>query len=126
MRDEDKTKERLIDELAELRRRNAELEALEIERKQMEEALQEQTHHLGERVKELNCLYGISDLVEKRGISLEGILQGTVDLIPQSWQYPDITCARITLEGQEFRTENFRETHWRQNTHRAGISEFAG
>ncbi|MFC1716250.1 PAS domain S-box protein [Candidatus Poribacteria bacterium] len=39
MKDEDKTKEHLIEELAELRRRNAELERLEAERKQAERDL---------------------------------------------------------------------------------------
>ena len=77
------------------------------ERKRSEEVLKE-------RVKELNCLYGISNLVEKRGISLEEIIQGTVDLIPSGWQYPEITCARITMRDQEFKTKKFRETVWRQ------------
>ena len=83
-------------------------------RKQAEEMLQKRTHELGKRVKELNCLYGISNLVDKPGVSLEEIFQGTVNLIPSSWQYPEITCARVILEHQEFRTENFRETVWRQ------------
>ncbi len=65
---------------------------------------------LRERVKELNCLYGMSALVEKPDISLPAILQGTVNLIPPAWQYPDITGARITLEGREFRTAHFCET----------------
>ena len=65
---------------------------------------------LRQRVKELNCLYGISHLVEKRGISLEEIIQGTVDLIPSGWQYPEITCARIIMGDQEFKTKNFRKT----------------
>ena len=78
--------------------------------------MREQTHELGERVKELNCLYGISNLVHRPDISLEEMLQGTVDLIPPGWQYPEVTCARITLDGQEFRTENFRETAWRQTS----------
>ena len=84
------------------------------ERKRAEKALREKTHELSERVKELNCLYHISNLVEKPGISLEEILRGTVDLIPPSWQYPEVTCARIILQGQEFRSENFRESVWKQ------------
>jgi len=86
------------------------------ERRQALQALWNQTHDLGERVKELNCLYGISNLVHRPDLSLEEILQETVDLIPPGWQYPEVTCARITLEGQEFRTENFRETVWRQTS----------
>ncbi|MEE9152259.1 MAG: DUF835 domain-containing protein [Thermoplasmata archaeon] len=84
------------------------------ERKEAEEALQKRTYDLGERVKELNCLYGISDLVEKPGISLDEIFQGTADLIPFSWQYPEVTCARIIFEGQEYKTKNFKKTRWKQ------------
>ena len=84
------------------------------ERRQAEEALKEKTYDLSERVKELNCLYGISALIEQQGISLEEILEGTADLIPLSWQYPEITCARIILESQEHRTQNFKVTIWKQ------------
>ena len=84
------------------------------EHKKAEEELRKRTHDLGERVKELNCLFGISQLVEKAGISLMEIFQRTIGLIPPSGQYPEITCARIILEGQEFKTENFRETIWKQ------------
>jgi len=86
------------------------------ERKEVEKALTKRTHDLGERAKELNCLYGISNLIEQPGISLEEILQGTVDLIPPSWQYPEITCARIILESQEYRTNNFGDTIWGQTS----------
>lgn len=84
------------------------------ERKQMESDLGKRTHDLDERVRELNCLFGISQLVEKAGISLGEIFQGTIGLIPPAWQYPEITCARIILKGQEFKTGNFRETIWKQ------------
>ncbi len=86
------------------------------ERRQTEEELQKRTHELGERVKKLNCLYSLSHLVEDHGISLEEILQGTVDLIPSAWQYPEITCAGISLDDLEFKTENFKETRWKQTS----------
>ncbi len=41
--------------------------------------------------------------------------QKIVDLIPSSWQYPDITCVRITVNGQEFKTANFKKSRWRQS-----------
>lgn len=58
---------------------------------------------LQERVKELNCLYGISSLVESEN-TLSGIFQGTVDLIPGFWQYPEITVSRICLGEQTYRS----------------------
>lgn len=84
------------------------------ESKRAEEELKQQTHVLNERLKELGCLYGISELVNKKNISLGEMFQGAVDLIPTGWQHTEITCARIALDGQEFRTENFRETIWKQ------------
>jgi two-component system, sensor histidine kinase PdtaS len=83
-------------------------------RKQAEEVLQKRTHDLGERVKELNCLYYISSLREKPEITLEDIIQDVVNVIPSSWQYPEITCSRIILEDKEYKTTNFRETEWKQ------------
>lgn len=85
------------------------------------------THDLVERIKELNCLYGISRLVEKENSSLDNILQGVVDLIPPAWQYPEVTCARISLRDRTYQTANFREAPWKQsdtvtvNGKRAGI-----
>jgi PAS domain S-box-containing protein len=80
--------------------------------KRAQDALQELTHSLGERVKELNCLYGVSKLAGRPGISLEETLRGTVELIIPAFRYPELACARIIHEDQEFRTHNFRETQW--------------
>lgn len=91
-------------------------EELEKHKERLEELVKERTCTLNERIKELNCLYGIADLVEKPGISLEEIIQGTFSLISPSWQYPENTCARIMLEGQEFKTKNFKETPWKQTS----------
>ena len=53
---------------------------------------------LRERIKELNCLYGIAQLAERYSDSLEDLLKSLVDFLPLSWQYPEIACARITFE----------------------------
>lgn len=82
--------------------------------KRVEEVLEQRTHNLGERVKELDCLYGISGLVLKQDITIDEIIQGTIDLIPTSWQYPEITCARTVVDGQKFETVPFRKTSWKQ------------
>ena len=81
--------------------------------KRTEDKLQIQTHALGERVKELNCLYDVAQLVEEPGITLDEILQGTVDLLPPAWQYPRVACARIVLEEQTFQTKNFAKSRWK-------------
>ncbi len=71
---------------------------------------------LAERIKELNCLYGISNLLESQDVSLPWIMQRAVELIPAAWQYPENACARITLEGQEYTSQNFKQTRWCQTT----------
>lgn len=90
--------------------------ALALHSMEMEEVRKKAEEALQERVKELNCLYGLSKLVEQPGISVDEILQSSVDLISPAWRYPGITCARITLDDQEFKTENFQETTWKQSS----------
>lgn len=71
---------------------------------------------LSERIKELNCLYGISNLFENQDVSLPWIMQRAVELIPAAWQFPEYACARIRLEGREYTTRNFKVSRWHQNT----------
>ena len=83
-------------------------EVLEIcKRKKAEEALHK-------RIKELNCLYGISELIEKYGKDLQRTLDELVYFIPEAWQYPDIACARIVCGKYKSQTKNFKETRWGQ------------
>ncbi len=128
MDDKKKTKVQLIAELEELREQNVELKTNEKERiskleifrditkrKEAEEEKVRLLHDLGERVKELNCLYSLSKFVEQEPITLEEIFMETVDIIPVSWQYSDITCSRIVFEGHEYKTANFKKTKWKQS-----------
>jgi DNA-binding NarL/FixJ family response regulator len=71
-------------------------------------------HALQERIKELNCLYGISQMAERHQDSLDGLLQEMVNFLPYSWQYPDITCARVLFKGKTFTSDRFKVTNWRQ------------
>jgi DNA-binding CsgD family transcriptional regulator len=80
----------------------------EIEPKRVESALRE-------RIKELNCLYGISQLAERYIYSLDELLQELVNFLPYSWQYPELTCARILFKGKTYTSEKFKVTNWRQS-----------
>ena len=71
---------------------------------------------LKERVKELKCLYGLTDIVKDKKLSFGDSLQKIVELIPPSWQYPEITCAKITIENKEYKTHNFQTTKWVQKS----------
>jgi len=86
------------------------------ERKFIEDELRKRKHDLGERVKELNCLYSISKIVEKQGNSLEDLIKEITILIRLPWRYPEIACSRIIIEEQEFKTANWKETPWKQSS----------
>lgn len=109
MKDTDKTKERLIGELTTLRRRVVELETAE------QQAPQKLARVLRERIKELQGIYDIAQIVDRPGIMLDEIYHEVVARLPGDWQYPETTCARITIGGREFKTENFRKTEWQQS-----------
>ena len=70
---------------------------------------------LRERIKELNCLYGISQLAERYLYSLDDLLQQLVNFLPHSWQYPEVTCARILFKGKTYTSDKFQVTNWRQS-----------
>lgn len=119
MSDKSKTKAELIQELAELRRREADFHALEGEHGQALRALRE-------RVKELGCLYAITRLAGRKGISQNELFQGVAEIVAMSWQYPEITCVRIVADGNTFLTSNFRRARWRQTSPLMAHGERAG
>jgi two-component system cell cycle sensor histidine kinase/response regulator CckA len=88
--------------------------------------LRRRTSELDERVKELNCLYRLSDLVQDQDLTLEHIAQQAVQLIPPAWQFPEVTCGRIELDGSQAVTEGFRETPWRMSARIRADDEDAG
>jgi len=65
---------------------------------------------LDKRVKELRCLYDIASITGASDISLHKRFEKIANILPRAFQYPEITSARITLNGEEFKTENYRNT----------------
>ena len=81
---------------------------------------------LRERIKELNCLYGVSQLAERHFNSLDDLLEELVNFLPHSWQYPDIACARIVFNEKTYKSEGFKVTQWRQTSRIYVYSEPVG
>ena len=69
-----------------------------------------------ERIKELDCLYGITRLAQRADQPLDELLTAIAGLIPASWQHPDIACASIRLGDERHSSPNFRPTPWRQSS----------
>jgi DNA-binding CsgD family transcriptional regulator len=81
---------------------------------------------LRERIKELNCLYGIAQLAERYSDSMDDLLRRLVNFLPLSWQYPEITCARIAFGDKMYKSRGFKVTKWRQSSQILSYNDPAG
>jgi len=72
-------------------------------------------HDSHERVKELQCIHGIAEIIKSHR-NQEDIFRGVVKLIPPGWQFPEITRARIIFKNREYVSEKFKETEWVQKS----------
>ncbi len=87
------------------------------ERKIAEQKLKESEEKLRDNIKELNGLYEISKIIEEPDLSIDSVLQKSVNLIPTALRYPDHSCGRIVFGEEEYTTSNFKETQWKISTH---------
>jgi PAS domain S-box-containing protein len=100
---------------ANLKTITASKDELEIEiqkRMEAESSLRSSLLTLDKRVKELDCLYNMSRLVEIKESSIQNILQGTLELILNSFQEPRQLGASIALNDQTAQTAKFQQTPW--------------
>jgi hypothetical protein len=71
-------------------------------------------HDNNERIKELKSI-SLTNLILQKHSTLEEALQEVCSLLPEAWQYPEDTVARITFNDQIFESRGFKETPWRMN-----------
>ncbi len=83
------------------------------ERKKGEEEREVLLHDMGERNKELACMYTVAKSIRDRKTTAE-ILQDVADYIPPAWHYPEITRGKVRFGSDEFVSEPFEETDWKQ------------
>ncbi len=72
--------------------------------------------NLGERIKELDTLHRTARLLQDDICPVSELLTELVNLLPQAWQYPETTSARITIGDIEVRTEGFHTSPWMQQS----------
>ncbi len=117
-----------------LERRNRELnkavqsatKELKQHRDNLEKLVGRRTADLNERIKELRCGYGVSKLIAEPGRTVEEVLEKAAPLVLSGLNRPEIACARITFDGREFTTDNFKETPWRLSADIAGSGKSWG
>lgn len=91
-------------------------EVLRNDSSKTENSLKKLSHDLGERVKELSCLYNISSIINDSSLQTEEAFKRILEVIIPSYQYPEITAAKLTLGNEEFKTENYKSTPWKQTS----------
>jgi len=67
---------------------------------------------LEERVKELNCLYEVEELLRESDLDLEEILSKIAKLIPPAFQYPEVCHTKIEYRDQEYDSDNCKDSPW--------------
>jgi len=98
-----------------VRQRTDELSAINVKLQKEISGHSSGRERLQQHIKQLNCFYGLSKLIEQPEISLEEIFQETAHLIRNAFQHPDSTCVRITFEGINYKTDNFKKSELSQH-----------
>ncbi len=80
-----------------------------------EQKIKKQAHDLSERVKELECIQNISEII-KIDEPIEKTLQNICNIIPQAGQYSEMTCVKISWGNKEFKTANYKKGKWTLNS----------
>jgi PAS domain S-box-containing protein len=106
-------RERLLQEVAVLRMRAEQVEVLERRLEELDAELERRTTELVERRKEIDCLYGLFQLVEQAP-RLEDVFRGVVELLPSAYRFTDSASARLVIRDEVFESRGFRQTAWRQ------------
>lgn len=89
-------------------RKRAEIELMQ-HLKVIEKLVDENTYDLRKRVKERYRQRQVSQAPAIDSLSIPEAILRLVDLIRPSWQYPESTCARITVNDETYLSPNFAE-----------------
>ncbi|MCA1793862.1 MAG: PAS domain S-box protein [Desulfobacteraceae bacterium] len=84
------------------------------ETKKAENELKNYARTLNERNKELHCLYSISRLINDPAKSMDDYFNQTISILVNAMQYPERVSGRIKYKNQQYTTQIFTETEWKQ------------
>ncbi len=73
-----------------------------------------QEWELGERSKEIDCLYQLSLIISQAEITPAELCAQAAEILPAGWQYPDHTRARVRLDKQSYNSKGYSQTAWCQ------------
>ncbi|MFN2394648.1 MAG: response regulator [Bacteroidales bacterium] len=82
------------------------------DRKKYEETYSDLTTDLNQKIKQLNCLYDISDISGVPGITFEEIIEKSLEIIPVGLKYTHDIGVQIMFDNKIYTSDNYKETPW--------------
>lgn len=67
-------------------------------------------YQLGERVKELKTLFEVSRILQNESAQIRKTYHEIIDVLPQGWQYPEVTAVQLKIGGTDYASPNFHTT----------------
>ncbi len=64
---------------------------------------------LKEREKELRCLYGFAEIIERKNIGLADIFTDLCNLIPSAMSHPAKTSTMMIIDKRKYKSEGYKE-----------------
>jgi signal transduction histidine kinase len=71
---------------------------------------------LRERMKELSCLYAVTQIIAQTDLSLKDRLHRIALELPRAWRHPDDAVARITLDDDAFESPGYERVRALQHS----------
>jgi len=90
---------------------------MQYEEKTREELIEE-ILNLKKKVKRLESLSKVINLIKNPNRSIRNILRNSLDIIKQMFQYPDLCSINITFNKTTYSTKNYIETPWKISTNK--------
>lgn len=84
--------------------------------KKIELELKNRVHELAKRIKELNCLYKMQQLLSDHERKLDEVLQDVANLISSAFQNPEALCVLIDIDGMKVSTKCSERSEWRMKS----------
>lgn len=88
------------------------LKLSEIERENLTQELRNKSWVLGDRLKEQKLLFRIGQIIQNNDSNVDTTLQKLADILSQGMQHSESLVTRITFNGKNYLSPNFKETDW--------------
>ena len=84
----------------------------EIQYKELLQDLETAESNLKQKIKQLDCIYGIIKLIQNPNVTVNFILEGVVKRIQETYKFAKICGIKVSFDNNYYLSKNFSETQW--------------